>query len=470
VTALLGIGLALGVVATVGAGVGTGDPFAAVRARPGAGEVELSAPASPPPTEPGSALLSLADPPADAPWLTEDGGPWQGDLTLDPGSSAAATDPLRPHPPVPLGDDHGWRIDLGSDAVAVLPGPDRLVVATDAGRVLALDPATGEPTWDARFEARTDDLAQLGDGVLIQLGDGRAVVLEVADGRPRWQHEPTGFSDRVQAIGAIGDTALIVTGTPERPELSAREAADGRTRWSQPLTGAWLGGATDALVAPVGVVDGALVRFDLDTGEPRWELALQPGEELVEAVGDLVLVGGGQGYRWIDLGQGDVLFLSSRALGSWLAQPDGAMVLAGRGGERLLLAIEADGTERWRRELPGGAASGCCVRLEQAGEGLVLVIDRRQTPVVVVLDVADGRVRADLSSLEGADGRQVLGVTERVAVVAGGSGTLGFDLDTRTPRWRVTEPLEPLTWSPLLLRTRTLGPAAAATPGLVAPT
>ncbi|TVR24835.1 MAG: hypothetical protein EA387_05205 [Nitriliruptor sp.] len=468
VTAALGVGLALGVIATVGTGDGAGAALDAVFARPGAGEVELSPPASRPPTEPGSALLSLADPPDDAPWLTEDGEPWHGDLTLDPGGATTSAGG-RPGTPVALDDDAGWRIDLGSDPVAVVPGPERIVVATEGGVVVALDPVTGEAAWDVGFDAAVVDLARLDDAVLVQLADGRAAVLAAADGRARWQHAPTGFTDRVQAIGASGGAVLLVTGTAERAELSARDADDGSSRWRRPLTGGWLASATHAVSAPVGVVDDTLVRFALDTGDRRWDLDLRPGEALVEAVGDLVLVGGPQGYRWIDLEQGEVLFVSSRVLSSWLALPDGAMVLVGSGGQPLILAVEPDGTERWRRQLPGGATAGCCVELERVSEDRVLVGDRRGTPGVVLLDVGDGRVLADLTALEEVDGRQVLGVTEQVAVVAGASGTIGFDLDTRTPRWRTAQQLEPLTSAPLLLRTRTLGPATGAAAGLLAP-
>jgi len=468
ITAVVGVALALGVIVTVGTGGDAGAALDAVLARPGAGEVELSPPASLPPTEPGSALLSLADPPPDAPWLTEDGEPWHGDVTLEPGGRGpTAVD--RPVAPQALGEEAGWRIDLGSDAVAALKGPDWLVVATEGGVVVALDPVDGGPGWEVRFDASVVDLAPLDDAVLAQLTDGRAVAVEAADGRVRWQHLPTGFTDRVQAIGVSGGLALLVTGTPERPELSAHDADDGRSRWTQPLTGRWLGSTTEALAAPVGIVDGALVRFALDTGERRWELPLGPGEALVEAVGDLLLIRGPQGYRWVDLEQGEVRFLSSQVLGSWLPLPDGAMVLAGSGSQPLLLVIEPDGTERWRRQLPGGIAAGCCVHLTPVSDDLLLVIDRRGTSAVVVLEVGDGGVHADLTALEDTQGRHVIGATEQVAIVAGASGTIGFDLDTRTPRWRTAQQLEPLTSAPLLLRTRTLGPATGAAPGLVAP-
>jgi outer membrane protein assembly factor BamB len=465
---MVGAALALGVLVTIGLGEGAGGGLDALLARPGSGEVELSPPASRPPTEPGSALLSLADPPPDAPWLTEDGAPWQGDVTLEPGGGGAPA-PERPVAPVPLGEDDGWRIDLGSDAVAAVVDLDRLVVATEGGVVVALDRRSGVPDWEVRLDAGVVDLAPLEDAVLAQLADGRAVVAELPDGRLRWQHAPSGFVDRVQAIGSTAGAALLVTGSPDRPELSARDPDDGRRRWTRPLTGPWLGSTSRAVAAPVGVVDRTVVRFTVDTGERSWELALQPGEELLEAVGGLVLLRGPEGYRWIDAEQGRVLFLSNRALGSWLALPDGAMVLAGRGSQPLLLVIERDGTERWRRQLPGGTAAGCCVQLTQVSDELLLVNDRRGSPAVAVIDLASGDVRADLTGLEDADGRHVIGATERVAVVAGASGTIGFDLDTLTPRWRTAQQLEPVSSAPLLLRTRTLGPATGAAPGLIAP-
>ena len=463
----------LAVVAISLLGVTTdGGLVARPAAAPGEGEVDLEAALAAPdedPREPGSTGLSLADPPADAPWSTEDGEPWRGDLTLDPGPSTAPTTDGAPRP-VAL-DGAGWRIELGSASVAAT-GDDEVVVAgTRDGVVHALDARTGEPRWATPVGTAAAELFLHEGLVLVRHGGGQASVLDLEGGELLWRRAPGLEEDRVLAVGASGDVVLLVLGLPDRPRLLAADARDGTRRWEHLLAEGWVAGPTGE-VAPIGVVDDALTGFDPGTGAPRWERTLAVDERAVELVGELVLLRDSEGYSWIDAASGQLAFLSSRLLGSWLSHPEDGLVLASAGGTSLLASADGSGAERWRTSLPRvGGRQECCIGLAATGSGEVLVTDRRgPEPIVRLLDQDDGEVTADLSALEQVVGRRVVTVTPTTAVVVGTAGTLGVDRALRTPRWRVPERTRLLSTDPVLLATERGGDGhGAATASLLAP-
>ncbi len=424
--------------------------------------------------EPGSRGLSLADPPPDAPWLTEDGEPWHGDVTLDPaepgpgdGQQGAGGEPFDP---VAL-DGAGWRVELDSPSVAATGDGEVVVASTRDGSLHALEAATGQRRWSTALGTAAAQLLLRDDLVLVHHAGGQASVLSVADGERRWRRAPGLEEDRVLGIGMRGDVVLLVLGLPDRPRLLAVDARDGERRWEQLLSDGWVA-APDGEVAPIGVVDGVLTGFEPVTGEPRWERELQPDERVLELVGDLVLLQASGGYRWLDQHTGAVSFQSGRLLGSWLAHPEGGLVLASAGGESLLASADGAGDARWQTTLPrSGDPDACCVHLARTPTGDVLVTDRRGAePLVRVLDQADGTVRADLTPLEQVAGRRVLAVTPTAAVVVGASGTLGIDLEQRTPRWRTEERTRLLSAEPVLLGTERRGNGhVAVTSSLLAP-
>lgn len=449
---------------------------------PGQGEVDLEAAlaaatggsAATGTPEPGSTGLSLADPPADAPWLTEDGEPWHGDLTLDPEVPAGSGPPDAvaagaAFEPVAL-DGTGWRVELDSPAVAATGDGEVVVTSTRDGALHALEADSGQRRWTTELGTAASGLL-LRDGlVLVHHAGGQASVVSVADGQRLWRRAPGLEEDRVLGIGARDGVVLLSLGLPDRPRLLAADARDGTRRWERLLSEGWVADAAGE-VAPIGVLDGVLTAFDPTSGEVRWEQALQPDERVVELVSGLVLVRGSGGYRWIDADDGQVRFQSSRLLGSWLAHPEDGLVLASAGGASLLASADGAGDERWRASLPRrGDMDACCVQLEQTGAGDVLVTDRRGPhPLVRLLDQADGTLRAELSGLEVAE-RRVLTVTPTAAVVVGASGTLGIDLEQRTPRWRIAQRTHLLHTDPVLLATERRGNGhVPATSSLLAP-
>ena len=458
---------------------GDGRLLARPATAPGQGEVDLAASLADPdedlpgagagPREPGSTGLSLADPPADAPWLTEDGEPWRGDLTLEQGP---ATGPSTDGTPRPVAlDDAGWRIELGSASVAATGDGEVVVAGTRDGVMHAMDARTGEPRWATALGTAAAQVLLREGRVLVRHGGGQASVLDVATGELLWRRAPGLEEDRVLAVGGSGDVVLLVLGLPDRPRLLAVDARDGARRWERLLAEGWVAEPTGE-VAPIGVVEGVLTGFEPDSGTPRWERELAADERVVELVGDLVLLQASDGYRWIDATSGEMAFLSGRLLGSWLSHPRDGLVLASAGGTSLLASADSSGAERWRTSLPRvGGRRECCIGLEATSSGEVLVTDRRgPEPIVRLLDQDDGEVTADLSALEQVVGRRVVTVTPTTAVVVGTAGTLGVDRALRTPRWRVPERTRLLSTDPVLLATERGGDGhGAATASLLAP-
>ena len=110
--------------------------------------------------------------------------------TLSPKPAEEATAPAPPS-----GATLAWRTDLGGTinwAPALLTdaeGNARLIVASEAGAVAALDPATGEILWQFTPPAQlwTDSVAVLGDGVFAASEGATVSLLDGASGAVRWE-------------------------------------------------------------------------------------------------------------------------------------------------------------------------------------------------------------------------------------------------------------------------------------------
>lgn len=145
-------------------------------------------------------------------------------LGRDPGHSATAEGPSPPY-------RVGWSesVGLGGPMAGPVAAGGLVVIVARSG-VSALDPATGDVAWSAdRTPGPAGEAAISGDAV-------------------------------VHASG-IGSTAAVV----------ARGLSDGRERW-RAFTGSAVPGAVviEGDVAYVGTSDGALLGFDLSTGEERF--------------------------------------------------------------------------------------------------------------------------------------------------------------------------------------------------------
>jgi eukaryotic-like serine/threonine-protein kinase len=220
-----------------------------------------------------------------------------------------------------------WRLPLGAPAWAdLLRMGDTVWAGDDAGRLHAVDTASGKLRWRAETGAALRTQPTLaGDLLLVNSDDGQLHALAAADGRAQWrlrlQPEPIqrttaggpgAHHDRFGAAAVVhGD--LLVTAC-HVGELAAWSLADRRLRWKADLGGPLLG--TPALAdgrVIVGGFDGSVRAFELDAGREAWRF--DTGGPVVSA--------------------------------PWVV--DGCAIVGSRSYQLFGLDL-ADGRERWRRQ------------------------------------------------------------------------------------------------------------------------
>lgn len=177
-----------------------------------------------------------------------------------------------------------WKTDTGVKLSAGAGAGLGLVLAGGGkGELLALDPASGQPRWQAALSSEvTGQLLVAADTVIARTGDGRVHGLAAADGSRKWLYTRTlpALSLRGSGGMAVRDD-MLYAGFPGG-KLVALNAANGAQLWE--ATVALPRGATelervaDVMGAPV--VDGRQVCavayqgrvacFDIRTGEPLW--------------------------------------------------------------------------------------------------------------------------------------------------------------------------------------------------------
>lgn len=162
-----------------------------------------------------------------------------------------------------------WRVPLEGRAVGAVTLGDRVVVALPDG-LEALDAASGSLLWRLPLEGRPTAPVAHGGLVVVGTSAGRLVAVDPATGAPRWNVDAGG------PVAAPPTPArdLIVVGTKQREVLGVT-VADGLVRWS-----VILGGRVTAPTAVLpGVVyvaawDGRLTALDPETGAVRWSARL----------------------------------------------------------------------------------------------------------------------------------------------------------------------------------------------------
>jgi outer membrane protein assembly factor BamB len=257
-------------------------------------------------------------------------------LGRDSGHSATAAGPSPPY-------RVGWSVSVGLGGP--LAGPvaaGGVVVIVARSGISALDPATGEVTWSA-------------------------------DRAPGPAGEAAISGDAVVHVSGSGSTAAVV----------ARGLGDGRERW-RAFTGSGVPGAVmiEGDVAYVGTSDGALLGFDLGTGQERFRFQADGAIAGPPAVsGELVIAAweqrtaGRATVRAVDTmsgatDQAPAWQVSSRPgslpSGVVSADEDTAFVAAGDGSFRAL-GLSA-GDQRWVTGLRDAVAGG---QVPAAGPALV---------------------------------------------------------------------------------------------------
>jgi outer membrane protein assembly factor BamB len=165
-------------------------------------------------------------------------------------------------------DAPGSKYDFTSSAVATAGGA--LVVGTHAGRVLALDPASGETLWEAATGGPVLAAPGVAGGqVFAGSFDGRVYALDADDGHVLWTHD-TGAPVTSTPVPEQG---VVVVGSRSY-DLLGLDAATGEVRWEHYLWYSWIESTARVAggVAYVGSSDAASV-FALDpkTGALLWE-------------------------------------------------------------------------------------------------------------------------------------------------------------------------------------------------------
>lgn len=165
-------------------------------------------------------------------------------------------------------DQPGSKYDFYASAVTASAGV--LFVGTHAGRVVALDPATGETLWEAHTGGPV--LAAPGvEGGRVFAGsfDGRVYAFDSYDGHTLWTHD-TGAP---VTSTPVPDAGVVVVGSRSY-DLLGLDAASGEEKWDHYLWFSWIESSARVAdgVAYVGSSDAARIdALDTKTGTLHWD-------------------------------------------------------------------------------------------------------------------------------------------------------------------------------------------------------
>lgn len=281
-----------------------------------------------------------------------------------------------------------WRFEFGAPASA---GPllHRGVVyaASEAGDVVALDAATGDPRWRASVEGAPRGPIRSDDARLyVSTDEGDALALDLASGAVAWRAT---FEGGLNAPLVVEDLVVIAT---RRGAVVGLDAGTGDERW-RGETGRVLRAdpaVIDEATGLVGVGDtgGRLHTFDAASGEA--------GPEPVSLGGEIA--------------------------GPALAV-DGIILVVPRPD---VVALTVDGQEAWR------TTTGEPNRVPMIARAGVLYVDA--SPDLVAIDLASGAVRWRYTSPAVV---VTFGVGEHLAVAGMHTGDVhGIDPATGERLWR----------------------------------
>lgn len=229
--------------------------------------------------------------------------------------------------------------------------PDSVVVATPQ-QIIALDAATGAPRWTAGDVLRELDevhrdwegvpvlasCALHGDALICRRDDGTMMRIGLLDGRVRWQRRPE--APPAHHLAAAGDWVIYDSTQQGMTTLEVVHAESGAPARSIPIRA---NQTIHQLVAtPEGlalvVMSESVQAYDLDSGRPRWSLAV-PGRVRNAAlrvdVDGLYLSTDGRHVTKYGLEDGEVLWVSPR-----VAEPRDAITSLGLQDGNLIIMSE----------------------------------------------------------------------------------------------------------------------------------
>ncbi|MCB2187565.1 MAG: PQQ-binding-like beta-propeller repeat protein [Deltaproteobacteria bacterium] len=283
-----------------------------------------------------------------------------------------------------------WSVGFGKEAFGVDPlSPERLAVALlDRGSLLALDLASGRPSWLYRLAHKTGNLPRAVAGGLLAVGDGPAVVgLEGNSGQTVWQ---TKLDSPPETLAADEKIVLAATG---KGGLVALQPEQGTVLWQKQLPGAQLKLLAQgvALVAVAGQKKSrgasTLVALDPASGQERWSAGDIPQiEGLGHAAGRLFVHTWDSRLRALDLANGAEIWALDNLepdMSAFWAQ-DGLLLVSD--GERLSALQPENGSLIWQAR--AGEYEIPALALDAAAGAIYLGTDQGR---VASLDPATGK-------------------------------------------------------------------------------
>ena len=239
-----------------------------------------------------------------------------------------------------------------------------MYAASQDGKVLAMDPDTGNPRWETDLEVELSAGPGVNEGlVAVASKDGEVILLNAATGEEQWRKSVGG---EVLAHPLIDDDTVIVQTIDNR--LLALARVDGKQRWEMEQTMPLLsmrGTASPLMVGSLiiaGFDNGRLTAVNLETGNIEWDsmLALATGrsdlERLSDIDGAIAVVGQdvyATGYQGrlasIAVESGQVLW--SREISSYVGvATDWNSVYTARDDGEVIALKRSNGVEIWRND------------------------------------------------------------------------------------------------------------------------
>jgi len=292
----------------------------------------------------------------------------------------------------------------------------RLILGSRAGRVAAVDTASGRLIWSVPIAGGVDGEARFDQAhgqVYLGSDDGIFYALDPQEGTTRWSYKGKGAVERQPEVGA----ALVYFASAAN-RVVALEAATGKKRWQYERdtpegfsihghAGPRLGGD----VIYTGFDDGYLVALGAETGELRWAHSLAAASDQFVDVDstpvlrdDLVIAASYSGGLYaLRAKDGEVV---------WRLGVEGAMAIRA-GATRLYVASPRDGLAAvtmqgriaWRQGL---AQAGDLTSPQEVGPYLIFtggrsglfVVDRSNGQLLQVFDPGRGMCAVPLIDAE----------------------------------------------------------------------
>lgn len=158
-----------------------------------------------------------------------------------------------------------WRQQLGAQ-LSGPPGPalDRLYLALDDQRLVAVLLATGDEVWSRTLPARVTTMLALDDQLVIGTAAKRLMSVSLSNGRERWGWNVGGD---ISGMPAADERRIYFAARDN--VLRAVDRRNGNLRWKADLPSRPAGGPLvlpDALLMPM--VSNEIAGFNRETGEP----------------------------------------------------------------------------------------------------------------------------------------------------------------------------------------------------------